>query len=314
MSITNIINKTRGLTDRNEICVINNIGSYGFQIVRPNTPRCVEYPQYPPLVVGEAGFKEDGLCRQIRGQGNQNFGPNTYEMIEHNRYKQVKELMGYVGAKTAEYKLYKVEPKEIQYPTLFMSCGDSQDIDINGLVYTKDTGSGGGAHQRLNQNILSGGQYERIYQTLRATSTMMSWNININENGKYLVILRFADFWMSDESSTLIINGAVRKTNFNVIDKVGDRYRRYDMRLRVPVTNNEIEIEFSGRSVLNAIEVYRLRKEDVEFELASRDDMISNRDIFLFVNNAITASEQTIKNKFLDIYKTILRSRHSFFF
>ena len=104
-TVTEIANITRGLTNRIEICTINNIGVYNFNINKPNQAKVVERPRLPSLVIGEGGIIQNGLTEQAKlpnGQ-SQNFGPNHYELIEHNRYKQVKELLGYMGLKTTDY-------------------------------------------------------------------------------------------------------------------------------------------------------------------------------------------------------------------
>lgn len=305
---------TKGLTNRTEICVINNIYQYKFNIDRYQPSRCVERPRYPSLVVGEAGLLQNGLCHQERKQGPLNHGPNHYELIEH-RYDSVKYLLGYMGLKTNDYYLYKVVQKNVEYGESFINCGSTDTIDINGIVYTSDIGSGGRRYSRPNNHISGARTLMPIYQSARSVGNgVLTWDIDVSENTFYKLILRFADFWNESRDVDIFINGWYRRKGFNIVEKASGTYKRMDLAFTVPVKSNKIELKLESRGHLNGIDVYRLEKEDVEFEEITRDNEVNDKETYLFVNKMINASEQTIKNKFLGIQKNILKSRNLFFF
>jgi len=319
--VTEVANITRGLTNRVEICVLNNLGIYNFRINKPDSPKVVERPRLPTLVVGEAGLVQEGLIHQAKlpGGENQNYGPNHYELIENNRYEQVKELVGYMGLKTAEYDLFKVINKDTEVGVVYVDCGSDQAIDIDGIVYSPDTGSGGRSYSEPYQQIVSGGRWEPLYQTARSAGETgtgtLSWNFELDTNTFHKMILRFADFWSTtNRNFDIHINDWKRKEDFNIINRVGDPFKRTDLYFRVPVNQNKIELSLIGHGHLNAVEIYRLDKGDVEFIEASRDDEIVNKDIYLFLNKNISLSEDRLKDKFLEIQSAILRSRNLFFF
>jgi hypothetical protein len=311
---TELVYGTKGLTNRNEICVINNIGVYNFNINRSSPPRVVERPYYPPLAVGEPGFIQSGMTEQAISAGGaaQNFGPNRYELIEHGRYNYVKELMGYVGAKTDEYDIYRVVAKATEIPYTFIDCGSSTSIDIGGTVYLADTGIGGLIENTLN-HIAESGILEPIYQTARIGGGL-SWTINTNQNASYKVRLRFADFYNIHRSFDIYINGIRRKQGFDVVGTIQKPFARIDLSFEVPVTQNKIELLLSGNAILNAIDVYGLDKSDIEFIEGTRDDQVENKDIYLFVNKNIIISTNNLKKKFLEVQSTTLQSRNKFYY
>lgn len=319
-SISKIANITRGLTNRVEICVINNIGIYNFNIDRPNQSRVVERPRLPSLVIGQGGIIQEGLTNQEKSANgsSQNFGSNHYELIEKNRYSQVKELLGYMGLKTPEYHIFKVINKDIETGISYINCGFGQPIDVDGTIYSPDTGSGGSSFRRPLEEIVSGGKWTPIYKSARSVGQSgngtLSWSINTNSNTSHKIILRFADFWNSNGTANIYINGWKRKENFNIINRVGGPFKRTDVSFRVPVTNNKIELSIRGRGHLNAIDVYRLDKGDVDFIEADRDDLVVNKDAFLFVNKNINISVDNLKRKFLEIQGSVLKSRNLFLF
>lgn len=318
--VTEVANITRGLTNRVEICVLNNLGVYNFSINRPDPPRVVERPRLPTLVVGEGGLVQEGLTHQARlpGGPNQNFGPNHYELIENNRYEQVKELLGYMGLKTADYDLFKVINKDTEVGVVYMDCGSNQAIDIDGIVYSPDTGSGGSSYSEPYEQIVSGGRWEPLYQTARSMGESgngtLSWEFDLDANTFHKIILRFADFWENTRTADIYINDWKRREDFNIVERAGGSFKRTDLSFRVPVNQNKIELSITGRGHLNAIDIYRLDKGDVEFVEASREDEIANKDIYLFVNKNISLSSDRLKARFLEIQNAILRSRNLFFF
>lgn len=318
--ITKIASITRGLTNRIEICVINNLSIYNFNIAKPNPKRVVERPYLPTLVIGEKGIVQKGMCRQeiSLGGSNQNFGGNHYDLIERNKFNQVKELLGYKGLKTNEYDLYKVIDKDVEIDIQHINCGSRIPIDIDGTIYSSDTGYGGNTYSRPNNQIEGGGRWEELYKTARGFSDRksggISWKILLKDNTNHKLVLRFADYWENTRRFDIYINGEKRTENFNVKKRAGGTYRRTDTSLRIPINTNELQLDLVGNSILNAIDVYKLDKGDVEFMNIDRNHELTNKEVFLFVNKNINVSEQTLKNKFLSIQNSILKNRNSFFF
>ena len=278
----------------------------------------VERPRLPTLQIGEGGIIQDGLIEQSRFQNNLYFGPNHYELIENGRYGQIKELLGYMGIKTQEYYLFKVINKDTEIGEVYINCGFDQPVDIDGTIYSPDIGSGGNSFERFDQQIVSSGKWLPVYQTARSMgesgSGTISWNIDVSANTFYKIKLRFADFWDSQQTQDIHINGWERKKDFSIIKRTGKAFERTDLNLRVPVTQNKIELSVRGRGHLNAIDVLRLEKGDVDLIEASRDDQVTNKDIFLFVNKNIDLAVGGLKKKFLEIQNSILKNRYSFFF
>ena len=308
MDINDVINTTKGLTNRIEICVINNLNTYNF-FIEPNPPKCVEYPKLPPLYPTINGFKENGMCNQEQSQVD----PNHYEIIEHERYTQVKELLGYMGINDKTHQLFRVDPKDIETNIVKISCGESKPIEIDKGVYQADTGSGG-IIKTTEIPIIGSGSYEPIYQTARSIDDgILEWDISVKNNTNYKIKLKFADFYNVGDGADIYINNRIREKDINPGAIVG-QYTRLDKNYKVPVSDNHINIKLCNRAILNAIDVYRLDKGDIKFADITRDDIINNKEIYLFVNKNIEASEDTIKNKFLSIQSTILRSRNLFFF
>jgi hypothetical protein len=313
MDINDIANITKGLTNRIEICVLNNLNSYNFFIDRSNPKKCAEYPKLPPLCPTIEGFTEKGMCNQFSGQSPTNFGPNQYELIENGRYEQVKELLGYMGIRDEDYQLFRMDPKDTEINISRISCGQSNPIEVNGVVYQADTGIGG-IEQSIGIPIIGSGDLESIYQTARLINDgILEWNIPVEDNTNYKLKLRFADFYNVTNGADIYINNWKREEDINPGAIVG-QYTRLDRNFRVPVTQNNIHIKLQNRAILNAIEVYRLDKGDVKFTDITREDNINNKEVYLFINNNINASEDTIKKLFLSIQSTILRSRNLFFF
>jgi len=168
--IGTIANMTKGLTNRTEICVINNMGTYNFNVNAPNQSKIVERPHLPTLVIGEGGIIQNGLIEQEKSTGgaSQNFGKNQYELIPHDRYKQVKELLGYMGLKTAEYDLLKVVQKDIEVGVSYINCGSNTPLIIDGTTYSKDIGLGGDIYS-VSYSVVGGGKWEPLYQSARST-------------------------------------------------------------------------------------------------------------------------------------------------
>jgi len=317
--INTIANMTKGLTNRTEVCVINNMETYNFSVNAPNQSKIVEKPRLPSLVIGEGGIIQNGLIEQEKSVGgtSQNFGKNQYELIPHDRYKQVKELMGYMGLKTAEYDLLKVVQKDIEVGVSYINCGSNADLIVDGTTYSKDVGLGGNICD-VSYPIVGGGKWEQLYQSARSTGAsqtgVLSWDIPIDTNTSHKMVLRFADYWPINRASDITINGLKRKEDFNIVGIAGGSYKRLDLTFRVPVNNNKIELSINNGGQLNAIEIYKLNKGDVEFVVADRDNKTTNKDVFLFVNKNINISEQNLKKKFLEIQGSILKSRNLYFF
>jgi len=315
--INKIANTTLGLTNRVEICVIDSLRSYDFNINRSEQPQVVERPNLPSLVVGEGGITQNGLTEQTKRKLK-----NRYEIIRHDRYVQVKELMGYMGIKADEYDLFKVEHKDTEVGTNFVNCGASDPIDISGIVYTSDdeffTPIGCDTSYSTTSQITSGGKWEELYQTARSIGNTeetktLSWEFNQDINTFYKMKLRFADYWEAVRNFDIYINGWNRKEEFSIIGRAGKTFARTDIDFRVPVNTNKIKLDIIGSSHLNAVEIYRLDKGDVKFTEANRNDNVTNKDIFLFLNKDIYVSEQNLKRKFLEIQETTLKSRNLFF-
>ena len=304
--INNIINITTGLTYKNEVCVINTICPYDFEIHKPNQLRCVEKPSYPPLSPTVKSLRQEGTCWQIR-----NNKQNIYELIPHNRYKQVKELMGYVGLKLAEYDLYKINEKETEYGETFINCGSNTPITINGITYQADQ-STYGLSKEVSNPINGTKHLTKIYQTARYGRNL-NWSITTKDNGMYKVLLRFADFWDRYRITDIIINNTQRMSRLNIIGITKKPFVRYDVNFRVPSTQNNITIKLQNSSIINAIDVYRLINDDIEILNIDRDHIIENKDTYLFVRKQLNVSMHTIKSKFLNIRNSILRSRNKFF-
>ena len=80
-SITNTANITKGLTNRIEVCVINIMFNYGFNVNREsNIKKVIEKPELPSLVIGESGVIQEGLTEQSKTNLK-----NHYELIEQGR-------------------------------------------------------------------------------------------------------------------------------------------------------------------------------------------------------------------------------------
>ena len=222
-----------------------------------------------------------------------------------------------MGLKTTDYSLFKVINKDIEVGVSHINCGMTIPVDIDGTIYSPDIGSGGSSHS-TSQQIVAGGKWEQLYQTARSTGNAnngtLSWNIPIDTNTSYKMVLRFADFWNINRKSDIYINGHKRREDFNIVSRVGGLYKRTDLTFRVPVNNNKIELLISNGGTLNAIDIYRLDKGDIDFVEADRNDEVTNKDIFLFVNKDINISEQNLKKKFLQIQNSVLKSRNLFFF
>jgi len=311
-SISETANITRGLINRVEVCVINKIWNYEFNKTNNNNKQVVERPKLPTLKIGESGIVQNGLVTQTKLGGN-----NHYELIENGRYKQVKELMGYVGIKTSEYDLFKVINKETKNRLHFVNCGSNDTIKINKDIYTSDNGSGGIQVSKETQ-VANGIRWGVLYQTARSMGPSengtITWNFNVNNNSIYEVKLRFADYWVSpNRNFDITINGTIRKEKFNIVEAASGTFKRTDLEFRVPVNDGKINITLNGNSHLNAIEIYSLAKGDIKFEEVNRDHTISNKDAYAFINKNISISEKNLKNKFLEIQGTTLKSRNLFF-
>lgn len=315
--VTNISNITKGLINRVEICVINKIWNYKFDRTTNNNKQVVEKPSLPTLKIGNSGIIQDGIIEQTKKQES-----NYYEMIENGRYEQVKELMGYMGVKTSDYDLFKVIDKDTENKLYFVNCGSDEAIKVGDDIYSKDIGVGGSNVSKEYQTILNSLRWEELYQTAKSIgenqSGTITWDFDINKNSIYKMKLRFADYWDSDEtpgrSMDITINDILRKEDFSIANTAGGVFKRIDLDFRVPVNNNKISLSLSGNSHLNAIEIFSLDKGDVDFVEITRNEILANKNIYLFVNKNINISENGLKRKFLEIKETTLQSRNLFFF
>jgi hypothetical protein len=308
---------TTGLTNHNEIYVINSTKNYNTFIQKPGPNRYVEYPRYPSLVTGEPGIVQEGICKQeavpktnqtCKTQSNQ----NHMELIR-DRYEKVQNLIGYMRINSVDYNLFKVNTVDTKTGITFINCGSQIAEYVNETVYAADTGIGGDVVS-TDEPILSARNYTPIYQTARTTNS--SWIIPVPINGIYEVRVRMAAIDGATDMD-IIINDRLRREGLDIVSTVDGEFKRYDIPFRVPVISETISLSITGNGLINGIDISKLYKEEYEFQELSKEEKVENRGIYLFVNKNLMPMgmlNRKIIDKLAEMRRSIIPSKGKFDF
>lgn len=143
--------------------------------------------------------------------------------------------------------------------------GPSFIAELTQTLFTADSLFQGGVEESVPEDIL-GTENNALFQTFRTGE--MTYELPVDEDGTYEVMLHFMEPNQSNREFDIIIEGQVVENNFNIFDEVGYStalIKRYT----VNVTDGMINIELTSNNfnpILSALEIYRAVPLNTTFE------------------------------------------------